>query len=427
MSNPSAPGATSPYPPLTAEQEARLRSAISRQFSLSPSYGDACAPCAAGDAIGAMVRLPFHDASGGGAPAGAEPGGPNGCIDPATAANNGLLGVIADLDAARAAAGLAGPSPPAITRADLWVLAGAHSIQLASTVGNATAVALSGLPLLSSPLVLPFRYGRADASACSTWDTGRLPGTSFSYADTIARFGAGGGGSGVAAGAGFGMTPTEVTAILGAHTLGRAEAVNSGFEGGWTASQSSFSNAFYALMLQAPWRESAAVPDQWDGNATLPGSGGAASAPVLLVRSDVEMALATSLPGNADTCPVFEDDNPVVPKCPHTAGYDTVARFVTSTDAWFAEFTPAWQKMTEFNYAYNGSCLVRGYVPSPSAVPAPAAAAAAQNGGLVAAVVVLAVVAAASLAYAVGPKAAAWLRGKQGAAYSTIDEKRPFV
>ena len=429
MSDPSAPGATSPYPPLTAEQEARLRSAISRQFSLSPSYGDACAPCAAGDAIGAMVRLPFHDASGGGGPAGAEPGGPNGCIDPATAANDGLLDVIANLDAAREAAGLAGPAPPAISRADLWVLAGAHAIQLASTVGNATAAALSGLPLLSSPLVLPVRYGRADAAACSTWDTGRLPAPTFSYADTIARFGAGGGGSGVAAGAGFGMTPTEVTAILGAHTLGRAEAANSGFEGGWTASQSSFSNAFYVLMLQAPWDESATVRDQWDGNATLPGSNGV-TVPILLFRSDVEMALATSLPGNNDTCPVFEDDNPVVPKCPHTAGYDTVARFVQSTDAWFSEFTPAWQKMTESNYAFNGSRLIRGFVPSPSAVPVPvpgATAAAAQNGGLVAAVVVLALVAAASLAYAVGPKAVARLRGKRGADYSTIDEKRPFV
>ena len=423
MSNPSAPGATSPFPPLTAEEEARHRSAISRQFSLSPSYGDACAPCAAGDAIGAMVRLPFHDASGGGAPAGAEPGGPNGCIDPATAANNGLLGVIADLDAARAAAGLAGPSPPAISRADLWVLAGAHAIQLASTVGNATAAALSGLPLLSSPLVLPFRYGRADAAACSTWDAGRLPAPTFSYADTIARFGAGGGGSGVAAGAGFGMTPTEVTAILGAHTLGRAEAANSGFEGGWTASQSSFSNAFYALMLRAPWDESATVRDQWDGSATLPGSAGV-TVPILLFRSDVEMALATSLPGDNDTCPVFEDDNPaVLPKCPHTAGYDTVSRFVQSTDAWFAEFTPAWQKMTEHDYGFNGSRLVRGFVPSPSAAPV-----AAQNGGLVAAVVVLAIVAAASLAYAVGPKAVDWLRGKRrGADYSTIDEKRPFV
>jgi hypothetical protein len=189
-------------------------------------------------------------------------------------------------------------------------------------------------------------------------------------------------------------------------------------------------------MLQAPWRESATVKDQWDGNATLPGSGGAASAPVLLFRSDVEMALATSLPGDNDTCPVFEDDNPVVVKCPHTAGYDVVARFVASTDAWWAEFTPAWQKMTEHNYAFNATSgrLARG-VAAPSPTTAPTAAAASQHGGLVAAVVVLALVAAASLAYAVGPKAAAWLRGKKGAAYSAgmgaaysaVDEKRPLV
>lgn len=48
-----------------------------------------------GDNIGALVRLPFHDALGGGRPSGK--GGPNGCVDFTFSGNAGLEEVVLQL------------------------------------------------------------------------------------------------------------------------------------------------------------------------------------------------------------------------------------------------------------------------------------------------------------------------------------------
>ena len=42
----------------------------------------------------------------------------------------------------------------------------------------------------------------------------------------------------------------EVVAIMGAHSLGRAQFINSGIEGGWITSQSSFTNLYYQAMVR---------------------------------------------------------------------------------------------------------------------------------------------------------------------------------
>ena len=42
---------------------------------------------------------------------------------------------------------------------------------------------------------------------------------------------------------------------MGAHTLGRADAGDSGYDGSWVAQSSRFNNQYYRDMVQLPWGE----------------------------------------------------------------------------------------------------------------------------------------------------------------------------
>ena len=83
-------------PLLTSTQVATMEAALTSYFNLTASYGVRCNPCNVGDNIGALVRLVFHDAFGGGGPTGA--GGMNGCIDFNEPDNNGLQEVVGQLN-----------------------------------------------------------------------------------------------------------------------------------------------------------------------------------------------------------------------------------------------------------------------------------------------------------------------------------------
>ena len=228
-------------------------------FSLTPSYGQPCNakqnPCPLGDNIGALVRLAFHDAAGN--------GGANGCIDFVnTNDNNGLQTVVDTLNHLY----VNKKYQDIISKADLYVLAANTAIAFASTSPGNTVTSLSqsstrlldaapvtpsvnpppppprggggggAAPLDPTPgtLHLPFRYGRKDSATCN--DAGALPPASFSWTNIQGLFGGR-----------FGMNTKEIVAIMGGHSVGRCEAANSGFEGGWTTTQSSFSNQYYKV------------------------------------------------------------------------------------------------------------------------------------------------------------------------------------
>ena len=171
------------YPPLNVSTIARADSAVLEAFNLSAlgTYGKYCNPCADGDAIGALVRLPFHDAVGGGRPDAL--GGPNGCIDFTFAGNNGLQEVVSIL----AAAYTKGAFEEVMSKADFWVLAGNTAVRVASMLPPGT-MPQGGLPMPDDPLRLPFRYGRADDASCDGVDGRFLPAVQASYADTAAIF-----------------------------------------------------------------------------------------------------------------------------------------------------------------------------------------------------------------------------------------------
>jgi hypothetical protein len=163
------------------------------QFPTNGTYGALCNPCNYGDTIGALVRLPFHDALGGGRPNGK--GGPNGCVDFTFSGNNGLQTIYAMLQ------GVYGPWKSLLSFADFIVIAGNTAVVAATTTNTAPCC---GLPTPAGPLVLPFRYGRIDDASCNGVDGAFLPSALNSYAETAANF--------VTR---VGMTPKQLVAIIG--------------------------------------------------------------------------------------------------------------------------------------------------------------------------------------------------------------------
>lgn len=170
------------FPPLNVSTLRRIQRDVQLHFALpvSGSYGEYCNPCIHGDNIGALVRLPFHDAMGGGRPDGK--GGPNGCIDWTTADNNGLQAVVATLNAAWNESW-----STTLSKADFWVVAAHTAIVTATTLAGGAPPA-GGLPVPSGPLVLPFRYGRVDDASCDGVDAAFLPSPLNTYAQTSAAF-----------------------------------------------------------------------------------------------------------------------------------------------------------------------------------------------------------------------------------------------
>jgi hypothetical protein len=277
--------------------------------------------------------LGFHDAAGG--------GGPNGCIDFNTGDNNGLQDVVASLDSIYTTNNLGS----IISKADFWVLAGNTAIQYATTT-PANQKPDSRLPAQLDPspytLILPFRYGRVDATTCD--DEGYLPSADFSWSETYALFGGR-----------FGMNIKETVAILGGHSVGRCQWANSGFDGGWTSSQSSFSNVFYQSYAGIPWINGNKSSVWVDGPPQN-----------ILLTCDVELLFKTSTKGTA-TCNDF-DTMTASANCP-LQGQSSSAfiAYANSNAQFFGNFSTAWQKMTE--YTYTSKLANVGSTPIDSAYP----------------------------------------------------------
>ena len=307
---------------------ADLEAAITQAFGFRPGYNEPCEPCDLGDRIGECVRLTFHDSAGGG-------GGSNGCIDFFEPDNNGLGPAVSLLRPVCAQF-----LDKGISFADCYVVAGALAISFATTNSNTGPNQESFVPeTITEPLHLPTRFGRLDAATCS--DVGELPHADDSWAEMRSFF----------VGK-FGLTNDEIVAIMGAHTLGRAERANLGFEGGWTNYQSSFSNLFYVMMVSRDWRRDCVrdpnptpvncIDHQW-----------LEPRPHLALTVDVELIISPTGGCNhfgAET-PVSEGPRALAGNsCPlNAAGVGPFQKFAApgGTRLWWSAFATAWRKVTE--------------------------------------------------------------------------------
>ncbi|KAI5292701.1 heme peroxidase [Ascosphaera acerosa] len=112
---------------------------------------------------------------------------------------------------------------PWISYADLYTLGGVCAVQE-----------------LSGPNI-PWRPGRKDADATACTPDGRLPDASQGpkhIRDIFYR---------------MGFNDQEIVALCGAHSLGRAHADRSGFDGPWDFSPTMFTNEFFKLLINEKW------------------------------------------------------------------------------------------------------------------------------------------------------------------------------
>ncbi|ODV96415.1 hypothetical protein PACTADRAFT_49767 [Pachysolen tannophilus NRRL Y-2460] len=114
---------------------------------------------------------------------------------------------------------------PYISYGDLYTLGGVVSVQE-----------------LGGPKI-PWRAGRKDLTEKDQAPNGRLP-DGAKGADHIRElFGP----------HAMGFNDQEITALIGAHCLGRCHVKNSGFDGPWTFSPTFFTNDFYKLLMDGDW------------------------------------------------------------------------------------------------------------------------------------------------------------------------------
>ncbi|KAJ2458626.1 heme peroxidase [Coemansia sp. RSA 2424] len=117
-----------------------------------------------------------------------------------------------------------------ISYGDLYTLAGVVAVQE-----------------LGGPTVA-WRPGRSDKQADACTPDGRLPDAAQGadhVRDIFYR---------------MGFDDREITALVGAHALGRCHTDRSGFDGPWNASPTAFTNFFYTELLDNTW-----VTKKWDG------------------------------------------------------------------------------------------------------------------------------------------------------------------
>jgi hypothetical protein len=309
-----------------------LEASIDLAFGLHAGYGVLCqapvAPCPLGDSIGELVRLTFHDAVGGGYS--------NGCLDFSQPGHGGLFTTVEKLNTAWAPFSGSG-----ISFADCIVIAGARAIHHASSVASlGTGRNFEPEHIGSQTLELPTRIGRVDALTCN--DNDELPHAADTWADMKSIFTSK-----------FNMTSHDIVAIMGAHTLGRAELANSGHEGKWTNYQSSMSNMFYVNMVLGDWRRDcnrspdptpeSCIQMQW-----------VEPKPYMALDIDVELVISPQIQCNhfgpatpSSAGPISVGVNNTCPRNIDTI--DKLQSYVSTggTARWWVDFASAWRKMTE--------------------------------------------------------------------------------
>lgn len=308
---------------VTTMQEAQ---AIREIVKLLPD-NNAVSPFSRTDVIGGIVRLAFHDAGTFDQAKPNESGRSDGCVDLNSADNAGLGRIINLLSP------VVESNKEVMSRADVWALASAIAIKAA-------------LPN-NEKIHIPIKYGRIDAvdatSACRETDFSKLPSAELSHQHTTTVFAER-----------MGFTQTDITALMGAHTLGRADSKDSGYDGTWVRSSATFDNSYYNDIIRRPWNRETNnngqhfwVDPNQDGTIML----------------NTDMALAFDIGDNdnvnSNNCRTRGRNNgdggggTRRNDCPSGNNADLVQQFADNQQLWYKDFSKAWIKLIELGYGFN--------------------------------------------------------------------------
>lgn len=212
----------------------RIRDSI---LGLFESLNETCtgAGCERGDFAGCVLRLVGHDLMDFNPDT--KEGGSDACIDFEDMDNKGLKECLTGLGEFGKGATVQGAYANfchELSLADFLVAAGEAVMTLRRPDWDAT--------LKKSPtLEFDFKFGRETARSC---DPGALPNPADSCSAVEASFVKN-----------LGLSWRESAALMGVHTLGRAAAHNSGFDGWWTSGVDGarFDHVYYVNLLGAGW------------------------------------------------------------------------------------------------------------------------------------------------------------------------------
>lgn len=289
-------------------------------FDINNEVIPACGNARRAGVIGGVVRLAFHDAGT------FDVSNPtstqvDGCIDIENPDNGGLLRVINLLQP------IYERHNSSIGRADFW--------QLAANVAIASSLPTGAI------LQLPTRFGRKDSKFATKLCNNNfgLPDAEKSHFHTTAVFQNR-----------MGFSQREITALMGAHTLGRADTAESGYDGAWVNRNFDFDNSYYRDIIGRPWvRETSenGLKHMWRD----PGTG------LLMLNTDMALAFEIGNDENVNTnrCRTGGGGGGGGDGGDNRCGTNVETRqyvqlFARNQPEWFAAFVPAWMKMQELGY-----------------------------------------------------------------------------
>ena len=264
-----------------------------------------------------FLRLGFHGCVG----------GCNGCINFNNADNNGLQQGVDILNTTYYSNGF----DKIVSLADFFALATALSIKTAVEASNTQR---SGTT--SSPCPVPcfaMQWGRTTAKDCSK-DASQLPSPTMTGDQMFGYFSQA-----------FGFSKTQVVALMGAHSIGSASALNSGYSGKWTGTQNKgLSEVFFYHMINSSLSYSnvnvapGTNPAKWEFKASLADGTNAG----FMLNTDFEVFYNLTLDANAKTTcqlnPQCGLTNSCSGYCPTSSTFQTAYNYSQSCSTFMKDF-----------------------------------------------------------------------------------------
>mmetsp|Transcript_24244 Transcript_24244/g.31476 ORF Transcript_24244/g.31476 Transcript_24244/m.31476 type:complete len:527 (+) Transcript_24244:136-1716(+) len=275
-----------------------------------------------------LIRLAAHDCMG----------GCDGCINLNNMDNNGLKSTVWDMDNLT---DIIQNNFINMSRADIWALAEMRAVSSAMSNDD------------TEPNFI-YKVGRKDCANGSAFDEYEdvFPDPANNLQGLMEEMPQ------------FNFSKRELTALLGAHSVGNCKQANSGYEGEWAEDAERLSNDYYQLLLNSSvnWHQvliknigvvgatGEEVGQKWQWNGTsFPDKLNGSAKHIMMLNVDMTLILDfapnVTIGGEVDcnytTC-ALQDDT-----------YATVVEFANHKDTWIDEFSSVFMKLQEYGY-YDG-------------------------------------------------------------------------